>query len=252
MAFASVGSLGTAQEKTADTSLTLTVSATAEVGQLVAVVASCDNEGTTDTETDQLSIADSAGNTWTKLREQTESSGAANDGCCAAIFVSVLTAQLTSGAGTITLTSASTRTAKVMEAWEFSIDGDGVALGDGTSEAVAQAGSGQPAALTVTGMTSREYLLLHLLAMERDDVTVTPGSGYSSMTGIGTSGGASDLNQMVEGMFRIATLTTDSPDCSTATGAQHVQILVAIYETVLSNPTGKGDHPFKSAWGLHR
>jgi hypothetical protein len=253
VAFASVGSLGTAQEKTADTSLTLTVSATAEAGNLVAVLAGCDNEATADGETNQLSISDSAGNTWTKLREQTESSGAADDGCCAAIFVSVLTNQLASGSGTITLTSASTRTAKVMEAWEFTLDETEIALGDGSSVGVAQGGSGQPGAVSVSGMTSRGYLLLYVLGMERESVSFTPGTGYTAMTGAETTGGAADTNQFAIGAYRIATLTSDSPDPSTGTGAQHVQILAAIYEVpAAGSPSGDGDFPLRSGWFRHR
>lgn len=230
MAFASVGSLGTAQEKTSDTDLVLTVTATAEAGNLVAVFVAMDNLGTSDAETTQLSIADSAGNTWTKLREQTESSGVAADGLTGAIFVSVLTSQLASGAGTITVTSSASVTAKAMEAWEFTLAESSVSLGDGTSVAVQNLASGQPTAVTVSGMTSREYLLLHLYVREATTSTFTPGTSYTSMTGIGTSGGAGDTNVSVWGAYRIATLTTDNPDATAGTGAQGLQILAAIYE----------------------
>lgn len=232
MAFSTIGTLGSTNEKTSDSSLTLTVSATAEAGNLVIVVCSLDNVGTTDAETTQLSLADSAGNTWTKVREQTESSGAANDGVTLSVWYSVLTSQLASGSGTITVTSSSDVTAKVIEAYEFSLGSSSVALGDGTSLAVGQAASGQPGALNVSGMTSREYLLIDVIGIERGTTTtLTPQSGYTEFMNSGTSGGVTAENQSLLASYRIATLTTDTSDPAIGTGVQHVHMLFALYET---------------------
>lgn len=224
--FVSKGSLGTVQEKTSDTTIVLTVTGTAQVGDLVAVLVTVDNLGTTDGETSQLSIADSAGNTWTKVREQTESSGVAADGLTAAIFVCRVTTQIDSGVDTITVTSTSAVTAKAMEAWAFSAVAGTVMV---AAVSVGNAGSGQPPALSLTGLEDgQHYLNLYLLGMERESTALTL-ADYSQMTGVNTAGGAADTNQYVIGAYKVEEGNVESIAPATGTGAQNVSILAALY-----------------------
>lgn len=60
-----IGALGTATSKTSSTTLVidLTSAINAEVGNLLLVQTSWDNEGTTDADTSQLSVSDSNGHT---------------------------------------------------------------------------------------------------------------------------------------------------------------------------------------------
>src|SRR3990172_7887890 len=91
MAFASVGTLGSAQDKTAGTTIQMTTSAAAEAGNLVIVVVARDEGGLIS------SISDSAGgNTWKNAADVENAAGSA-----ASIWYSVLTNQIANG-GTIT------------------------------------------------------------------------------------------------------------------------------------------------------
>lgn len=229
MSFAAVGSLGSANDKTAGTTIALAISADAEAGNLVVVWVAFDNESTTDGDTSQLSIADASGNTWLKLYEKTETSGAADDGVVQACFVSVLDTQINSGAS-ITVTSTSSRTASAILAYEFTVGaGSTVELADGTNLALSQAASGQPGSISTSGMTSEEHLHLYCYAVEGTQ-TIT---GYDTMTdagGNGTTGGAGDTNIRVEPAYHIGTNTGLAMDATASSGAQWIQVLVAIRE----------------------
>lgn len=234
MAFSSIGTLGSTTEKTSDTDLVLTVEATAEAGNLVAVFASMDNESGTTGESTQLSISDSTGsNTWTKLVEMTRSSGSANDGVVIAVWVSKLTSQLTGSSSTITITSSSARSAKAMGAWEFSMGSGSIGFGDvqGTDYEVAHgANTTEPAAVSISGLTSREYLLFHVIG-EEGGTTHTPDADYTEMfDAVETTGGATTSNTSLFASYRIATLTGDTADAASTGDREHAQILAAIYE----------------------
>jgi hypothetical protein len=231
MAYGSVGSLGTNQEKTSDTQIVLAVTANAEVGNLIVVWVAMDNEGTADANTAQLSCADDAGNIYVKLHERTESSGAANDGAVIAMFATVVKTQLNSGSN-ITVTSTSARTAKAISAWEFTTGSSGFQI-----QAVTQANATNtdPAAVTLSSLPSREYLLLWGFGSENIVPVSTHDADYTAINDISTSGSTADTNITVDGAFRIATLTTDTVDAATASTTQHAQVYAAIYESAVSN-----------------
>ena len=99
MAFGHVGALGGNSSKTSSTTVVITTSAVAEVGNVIVVVTAWDNTDVSDLDSTRLSCADSAGNTYTKVRERTNSpSATAADGSTCAIFICTVTAQLASGA----------------------------------------------------------------------------------------------------------------------------------------------------------
>src|SRR3990170_4555164 len=105
MAIASVGSAGTAISKSSGTTLVLTVSAAFASTDLAVVYTGWDNTDTATGDTSRLTCADSKGNTYTKLREYTNSEGVAEDGVTGAIFISRISSALTAGADSITVTS---------------------------------------------------------------------------------------------------------------------------------------------------
>ena len=241
MAFGTPSSLGTTTDKTAGTTIVHTLTASASAGDLVVVAAAFDNAGTTDGETSQLSIADSQGNTWVKVRENTETSGVANDGVTGAWWFSVLTTGM-STSDTITVTSSSSRTASSIIAAKCTIgSGNTVEQADGTSEAVTQAASGQPGAISTSGMTSEEHL--HLLAFFTESVQSI--SAWDTMTALlsaGTTGGGAATNIGVRTGYHIGTNTGLTADITAGSGSQHTQVLIALREVASGgqtvNPTG--------------
>lgn len=235
MAFAAVGNLGSTTEKTSDTSIALTVSATAEVGNLVVVHVGMDNLGTTETETSQLSINDSTGaNTWVKVAEMTGTSGAAADGVVGAVFASVLSASLASASATITVTSTSAVTAKVIGAHEFTTDAAEIAVEDYNATGQ-HGGTSDEYESTLSGLTSQEYLLIHAGFSEGFAFYNTqPDQGSGDYTiiynNIQTTGGSAASNIATCSSYRIATLTTDTITNSYNSARDRCDIYAAIYE----------------------
>lgn len=238
MAFASVGTLGSGQQKAiGDPLTTITTTAAAEVGNLIAVIAAYDNVDTTDTPATQgfnrrLICRDTAGNVYVCLGSAVNGNGAAGAGTQAAVFVAMVTTQLNSGEVIEVMDETdSNRTAHAASAWEFSLghsffclaqDGRAYVYSDGVD----------PEAISLSGMVSREYLLLHCLAAEGPNSdTYTWDADYTQFDGNGTTGGSAATNQHVRGGFRIATLTGDTVDVTSLTADRdYAQILVAIFE----------------------
>jgi hypothetical protein len=228
MAIANIGTLGNTNEKSADTSITLTVAATAEVGNLVIVAGSMDNLGTSEAQTSQVTVTSNPANTWTKLGEYTMSSGAAADGIVGFIWASVITTQLTGSSGTITATSSANATAKTLGAHEFSIDESAIAF-ETPAFSGDLAATGDPPSISLSSLPSREYLLLHGLFHEGGSAT-TADADYTEALDIESTGGAAASNVTTFLGYRIATLTADTADAASSSDRDNVQILVALYE----------------------
>jgi len=225
MAWASVGTLGTGTHNSSAASWTLTTSANLEAGNVGVLWISVDNRGTTDGDLREVSsVVDGAGNTWISLGEYTNGQGAQNAGVTSALWATVADTQLDSG-GTITITLRNAKTAKVASAWEFSFDGTDISV-YAVQQVVGDAAD--PAAITISGIASAEYLWLHLFGVENDADTYTQDADYSSITAANVGTGAAGMS--VYGGFRVYTGTTDTVDAAFATAADHVQLLIALQE----------------------
>lgn len=230
MAFASVGTLGHVNDGSAGTTVVLTTSATAEAENLVVLWYGGDNLSSSADDADYgdvSSITDSAGgNTWTKMKENSNNNAGAGNGVTASVWYSVLTNQINSG-GTITANLSGSPTVSNLSAWEFT-------KGGGTTIAVEQTAinsgdSADPAAISLAAMTSREYLLIWGFAGEQTTAgTFTPDADYTEIEKDSAGTGASAA--MVWGGFRIATLTDDTVDAATGTDRDYTQVLGALYE----------------------
>lgn len=236
MAFGSVGTIGTASSGTLNqASLVLTTGATAEAGNLVVVLIAVDNTGTTDADHSEISgVADSAGNTWTKAREFTNGQGTAQTGATVSAWFSQLANQLTSG-GTITasFTTAASADATAMSAWEFTASA-AVSVASATELA---GDAADPAAITLSGLASKEYLFIHALAYEGGAAVVfTQDADYTTITQAGQGVGAAGM--VVYGGFRILTGTGDTVDVATDTDRDHAQVLIALEEVAAAGGWG--------------
>jgi hypothetical protein len=229
MALAHVGDAGTTVSKTSGMTLAHTVTATIQANNVAAVWTSWKNTDTSSGDTTRLSCADSQGNTYLKVREHTFSAGAADDGITGALFVSRVTTELATGVDTITVTSDTARTAKAVSVREFSA---GAAL---AVEQVAVDAGGNidpPFPLSLSGMTSREYLLLRLDASEDNgDTSYAQDADYTPITAANSAGGALVTNATINGGFRVATLTGDTCAPTASENRDRVAILAALYET---------------------
>src|SRR5436190_6675436 len=85
----SVGTIGSAQSKTAGTTLVITPTNQLNAGDLGVLVIAVDNTATTDGDNSELTtVTDSKGNAWDKVREFTNGNGTAATGATVAIFKS--------------------------------------------------------------------------------------------------------------------------------------------------------------------
>ena len=200
MAWGSLNTLGSNQNKTAGTSIVFTTSAAAEAGNVVVVIVAKDNTQTTDGNTSEVSsITDSAGgNTWTKAREFCNGQGATAGGATVSVWYSKLTNAIPSG-GTITANLANSITAKAISAWEFSIAAGATISIAGTPQDLANDGA-DPGSMTIGGLSSREYLFIRGIAAETNSTTaLTPTANFTAFSGNQTSGDGAATNMAVRG-----------------------------------------------------
>lgn len=216
MAFASIGTLGTGANTTANTTLVLTTSAAAEAGNLVVLVIGKDNASTVDAETSEITgIADSAGgNTWVKYGEYCNGQGAANAGATVSVWTCIVTNTISSG-GTITATLSDTRTVKAMTAWEFSVGAGSTVSLAGTLQVLANDAL-DPGSMSISGLTSKEYLFVRGVSHEGSVGLLTATTSYTKFTDIlgATGTAASSMASLGEFIILTGTGSTSDPTVS--------------------------------------
>lgn len=208
------------QNETAATTLSCTLAtANIEAGNVAFVACAGDNVTTSDgNSNDHLIVSDSAGsNTWIKAYEFTEGTGGAAGGATISLHYSKLTTQLTSGSSTITCNYGSSLVDRAIHlVQEFTIGAGSVVSIAGTPQGGASNG-GDAGNLTISGLTSGEYLFVRAIATESNAATSisTHTTGYSppddpadACNNTATGGEATDMGACSE--WRIFTGTGDS------------------------------------------
>jgi len=233
VAWSSVNTLGSANDKTAGTSVVMTVSATAEAGNVVAVVVACNNNSTVDGDNGEvLSISDSAGgNTWEKAGEFTNGQGTAAAGATVSVWYSVLATQLTASTHTITANFVHSPAASAITAWEFTMSvGNAVSVTNGTD--LANDGA-DPGSMNLTP-ANEERLWVRGIAHEGPvaDAFAKTAAYSTAFTKDGTTGGGGATNMSVCGEFDIFTGTSNASD-PTWTAVDHASVLVTLKEIVV-------------------
>lgn len=222
----SLGTLGTGLSATAGTTLTLTTTAAAEIGNVVILLIGKDNVQTTDGNTSEVTgVTDTAGNVWVKLREYCNGRTAANAGVVISVWKSKITSTLALG-GVITATMSSSITVKGMTAWEFQTIGD-LAIA-GTPQDLAVVAGSALGSLTISGLADGEYLFVRGIAIEdgnTTDLTSTASFTIFSMARANPAAGTSSVK--IVGEFRILTGTTSTSNPTLGTD-DSVSVFVAL------------------------
>jgi len=207
-AWGDLGSVCTNSSKTSGTTLVCNFGPGAD--RRILCITGWDNTDTADGQTTRLSIADDQVNSWLKVGEFTNTNGgAAADGSTVAAFIS---ANTTGTFYSITITSDTARIAKAVKCWLFTAGaGNSVSLA-GTLQT--SAGSGSAESMTISGLTSREYLFVRNIGYESNAGTtgLTATASYTTMGIVGTDGGGEASNMGVAGELRILTATGDTSD----------------------------------------
>jgi hypothetical protein len=194
--------------KTSGNQLTFTM--TLALGDVAIAVISSDNVQTTDGQTSLVSsINDPKANTWTKIVEFTNGQGSAGGGATVSLWVLVCTVAAINATNTQTINFASTVTAKAVTGQTFGIGAGATVTLVGTAQTLAS-DAADPAAQSVSGLASREYLFVRGMAMEAAVTALTTTASYTSPGTAGTSGGSAATNMQAGMEYRILTGTGDT------------------------------------------
>lgn len=241
--------IGTANSKTASTTLTLTTNQYALAGDIIVVMTAWDNNNAstiTGPDNDTWTVTDSASNTYDFIAGA-EDIGV-NGRCAAGILVSYLTNPLPAGS-TMTITYNSTRTAKAALAYRIvartanPISGYRLCLLQHEHIRAADPGS---EALYFTGLDGVEKIILHALAAEGPNTDVyTWDSDYLYLPGDGTTGSTDDTNIHIRGGIRIGdtSLTDDTISITSDTADRDYTHLYAILYLIPANEQAVSKYP---------
>lgn len=204
------------------------------LGDVIVVELALDNTDTTQGIDSSLvsSVTDTAGNTYTKIREYTAGRGVAKAGTTASLWACLNVTTAWGSSDTITANLASTTTAKVIRAQAYTPgNASGGSLDATTNASVGIAADPASMSLTPAG-GSQEYLWLYALAAEGpsgDTDTVDSTNGWTRNNFNGTSGGSSASNQTIVSGYKISTASSLTVDW-THTAEDYSQIIAAITE----------------------
>jgi hypothetical protein len=186
------------------------VAATLAVGKVAFLMLACDNVATTDGNTNLVtSVDDDKGNSWTKLREYTNSRGSAAAGATVAMFYSVITV----ANPTITAHFASNIVAKCFRVYSFTASSNPSIsiVGTPVDEATVNADVGS---LTIGSLANAQHLWFRVIASETDTNGLSSvSSTFTQFSGALSGIGGSEKGHMaLSGEFVIATATTKTSD----------------------------------------
>jgi len=236
MSWAFVASRGTAGATAAGATLTVSPSATIAVGRILVVAVGAHSTGLTTGFSTVLSVSDDAGNTYTRLIEQSNNVGA-NDSL-GGLFMAKVTTQLTTASVITFNTGNASSLGKGMSLAEFSVAaGQTFALADavGASDVAA-------ASLTATSNTlssvERLWLGLGEVATQTGTLSLDSASGdyAAAAVQIGGNTGTHATSAHVRAGYRIATLTSDGYTSGTGASRALVVGIVAVDEVSAGGP----------------
>jgi hypothetical protein len=230
MAFASVGSWGTVNSATKQT-LSLSAGSTAVAGDLIVIAVSKVNTSASDGATNEVvSVTDPSGtNVWIKAGEFCNAAGSANAGAVAAIWYSLLTANIASGSkATITLDPGFNKGAAAT-AWRFTATAGGLLAVVQPVTTQATVGGTAPSK-AISGLTSKQYLFFRAEASDASAVgTFTASASFTKITADATSGGSA-----INGEFFITTATGATSAPSGTASADRATMFIALHEVTQS------------------
>lgn len=236
-----VGTLASATNKTTQTTLSTTSTITAAAGQLIVLLVATDNENTTDGETSLHTAATIGGAGMSKAGEYTNTvGGAANDGVTVSVWYLIAPAQIASGAAVVSTLNTG-KDAKALQSYIFDLDSLYSVVVDGS--ATLSNDAADPGSLSATGTRAAPHLWIRAIGLETDNGTagtLTPTSGWTTLGGTGTTGGAAATNVSVRGEFKIASGTASGASDPTVAAADCASLLVGLALDIPGGGSGGG------------
>jgi hypothetical protein len=224
-----VGAIISQGNETSETSTSVTpLGDVVEANNVLIISIAVDNTGTTDADNNEVSsVTDTKSNTYSKLGEFTQSSGAAADGVTTSLWQSRITTQLETS-DTITVNFANTVVAKAFQCWEFTA---GAPLTVAGSNQNATTGNGW-GSLSISGLAAgTEYLYFRACSKESaDNVQMTATTNYSLISHR-RSGNSGTSSVGIWGEFRIVTATSETSNPTRSVSTDNSSVMVALVES---------------------
>ncbi len=229
MAWTSVGTVWTGEDKIAGTEIVGSFDVDVPAGDVVLVAVAKDNASSSNGNTSEFTgMTDDAGNTWTKAREYCNANSAANAGVTVALYFAKVTSAITNGE-LFTVSFSDSRTASVDSVWQFSMAAGSTVSVAGSADLANLAAD--PGSLSISGLASSEYLFARLVGSARSLATaLTPTGSWTAADGIETTGGSATDNVGIRWEFLITTATGATSD-PTLVASTHASTMVAFLET---------------------
>lgn len=220
MAFGNAGRLGVGQVKTAGSSWSPTTNDDWLADQLAVVVLALDNADLVDGETSLVTGVTIGSKAFTKAKEYTNAESGAATGATCSIWYAVNDTGATIPLGTtVSITLASSVTAKVITAQQFTYDTSKTIVVAGS--ATGESSAGGPSSLTVSGLSASDQVLgIRGIAQETNNSTIlteTAGppawSRFIGTSQTGGGGGATNMGARAEFVATTGvTSLTSAPD----------------------------------------
>lgn len=231
--WSAVGTLGTSNDTTSDTTHNLTTSAQLDINNIGVCLIAKDESGagTTDGNGNAqfTSITDSAGNTWTEAYEWCNmQTSTASNGSCVGLYYTKATANLAS-AGTITPTYT-TATSKAMTCFEFSTSASAT-----ITEAAGENGlandAADPGSMTIATGQARQHLFIRASSCESNSTAFTADTDYTAFSNATANTGTSSTSHGIRGEYRIATESTSAASDPSYAAADCASAMIALDAT---------------------
>jgi hypothetical protein len=221
----------------AGSSITGTIGSTVAVDRVALAIIGKDNDAIADgASTDVSSVTDTAGNTWEKLIEFTESPSGANTGACVSVWRARITTQLTTS-DTVTANFANSCTSKTLGILNVQVAAGqtlNIATGGSTTQGV-NGSTGFSGSLS--GLASKEYLFLLAQACEIN--SQTGGATSYTTTNMGNANtGTAATSIASRSHHRVLTGTGDTPTYTSPGTADKAFVFIALEE---ATPAGGSD-----------
>ncbi len=226
---ASVGTMGTGTSSTSTTTIVTTTATNAlAIGDTGIIIISADNTSTTDGDHSEVTgVVDSAGNTWTKLAEYTNSQSSAAAGATVSVWMCYASVAVPIGS-TVTATFGSARVDKTTSIWKFTSNRKLQQSTTATHATTAAAnGFGSN---TFSGLPSKQRLYIMGGSKEANSTTaLTPSTSFTVTTPQRSRNNASAI--MTRGEFRVNTSTGETSNPTLAVSGFAVSVFIALEET---------------------
>lgn len=207
------------------------------------IVVTFDNLTGTDGDNGEVLSISSAVNTsdmlFTKAKEFTNGNGSSLAGSTTSIWYGVTTATITGGFNiTITFNGAPTSATAVIK---YFSKGASTSIGVSTTTGTLANDNADAGSITLSSLTSQEYLFIRSCAVENNTSTGTASTNFTNLiAAFGTTGGSAVTNMWNQSEYRITTTTSQASDPTTGS-ADIASAMVAFYEFTSSPPATPSD-----------